>query len=347
MNPKISVIIPVYNAERYIADTLDSVISGSFSDFEVVAVNDGSTDSSLRILTSYSERDGRIRVIDKPNTGVSDTRNVAIAEAKGEYLAFLDSDDIYSPEYLMKMYSAAEKSDADVTVCGYVTFRGEKPVFPDCENGEVRTTDIRELLDTGLMTPLWVKLVKKSIVQKNNIAFDKNLAFGEDLFFSWRVCLASAKTVKIEDKLYGYRMSAAGATARYHGSLYEKYKAAFDSLKEYASLRGASEEAIRDIDIYFVKRLPTLSFMTARSKQSFGKKRRYISGILSDEVIRNITENHFDELTCGESEKGVSLYKAAAKKQALRVLMYGVKMEYRLKLSRLKGRIGERRRDKK
>ncbi|MBR2971358.1 MAG: glycosyltransferase family 2 protein [Clostridia bacterium] len=347
MNPKISVIIPVYNAERYIADTLDSVISGSFSDFEVVAVNDGSTDSSLRILTSYAERDGRIRVIDKPNTGVSDTRNVAIAEAKGEYLAFLDSDDIYSPEYLERMYSAAEKSGADVIVCGYVTFRGEKPVFPDCENGEVRTTDIRELLDTGLMTSMCVKLVKKSVVQENNIAFDKNLAFGEDLFFSWRVCLSSNATVKIEDKLYGYRMSAAGATARYHGSLYEKYKAAFDSLKEYASLRGASEEAIRDIDIYFVKRLPTLSFMTARSKQSFGKKRRYISGIISDPTVRNITENHFDELTRGESEKGVSLYKAAAKKQVLRVLMYGVKMEYRLKLSRLKGRIGERRRDKK
>ena len=347
MNPKISVIVPVYNAEKYLAEAIDSVLSGSFTDFEIIAVNDGSTDSSLEILRGYAERDARVKVIDKQNTGVSDTRNQGIAAAEGDYLAFLDADDVYSPDYLERMYSAAEESGADVTVCSYVTFRGEKPSFPTGESTEPRETNIRELLDTGLMTPLWVKLVKKNVVSDNGIRFDAELAFGEDLFFSWRVCLASDRTVRIEDKLYGYRMSPDGATARYHDRLYQKYKCAFEALKAYAREIGADQEAVREMDLYFVKRLPTLSFMCARSKDSIFKKYKYVSEILDDGVIRDMTENHLGELTAGESKKGAALYKAAAKKKKLRVLLYGVKMEFRLKLSRLKRRIGERKRDKK
>ena len=347
MKPKISVILPVYNAEKYLAATLDSVLSGSFSDFEIVAVNDGSKDISFAILKEYAERDGRVKVIDKPNTGVSDTRNVAIAAADGDYLAFLDADDIYSPEYLERMYSAATDSGADVTVCSYVTFRGEAPTFPTAESREAHPTTIRELLDTGLMTPLWVKLVKKSIVVDNGIVFDKELAFGEDLFFSWKVCLASSKIVTVEDKLYGYRMSAEGATSAYHDRLYYKYKAAFDDLKEYALERGAYDEAIREIDVHFVKRLPTLSFMCARSKNGILAKRRYLKEILGDKMVRDISENHLGELVRGENKKTASLYKAAAKKRVSRVLLYGIALEYRLKLSRLKRKLEERRRDKK
>lgn len=347
MKPKISVILPVYNAEKYLAATLDSVLSGSFSDFEVVAVNDGSSDSSLSILKEYAERDARIKIIDKQNTGVSDTRNVAIEAAEGEYLAFLDSDDIYSPNYLERMYFAAEESGADVTVCGYTTFRGDAPTFSDSVDKEVRTTTTKELLDTGLMTPLWVKLVKKSIVVENGIKFDTELAFGEDLFFSWRVCFAADKTARISDVLYGYRMTSEGATMRYHDRLYEKYKRAFDELKAYANERDLDESTIREIDIYFVKRLPTLTFMCARSKRSLCKKLRNISNILSDSVIRDITENHFAELVEGEGKKAAALYNNARKKKAFSVFTYGFKMELRLQLSRLKRRIEERKSDRK
>ena len=306
MKPKISVILPVYNAEKYLSSTLDSVLSGSFSDFEVIAVNDGSTDGSLGILNSYAERDNRIKIIDKQNTGVSDTRNVAIEAAEGDYLAFLDADDIYSPEYLEKMYTAATEKGADVTVCGYTTFRGDAPVFPDSQGKEAKPVTVKELLDTGLMTPLGVKLVKRRIVIDNGIKFDTELAFGEDLFFSWKVCIASEKTVRTEDVLYGYRMSSGGATMRYHDRLYEKYKRGFEDLKAYAMNRGTDTETIGEIDVYFVKRLPTLTFMCARSKYSLGVKLGMISEIISDGVIRDITENHFDELVKGRAKSLLS-----------------------------------------
>lgn len=346
MNPKISVIIPVYNAEKYLSAALDSVLLGSFSDFEIIAVNDGSTDGSLSILREYSERDSRIRVIDKSNTGVSDTRNVAIAAADGEYLAFLDSDDVCAPTYLERMYAAVSETGADVAVCDYVTFRGEKPTFDIGDKAEAEEVTTRELLNTGRMTSLWLKLIRKRIVTENNIAFDTKLAFGEDLFFSWKACIASRSTVSIPDKLYGYRMSADGATARYHDRLYEKYKRAFDDLKSFILERVPDAELIREADVYFVKRLPTLSFMCARSKDGFFKKFKYVRRILSDSVIRDISENHFDELTEGESPRAVSLYRAAAKKKALRVFLYGARLELKLKLSRLKRRAEEKKRDK-
>ena len=339
MKPKISVILPVYNAEKYLRNTLDSVLGGNFSYFEIVAVNDGSRDSSLAILEEYRERDARVKVIDKPNTGVSDTRNVGIAAAEGDYLAFLDADDVYSPEYLERMYSATTDSGADVTVCSYVTFRGEAPTFPTTESTEAKPTTIRELLDTGLMTSMCVKLVRKSIIIDNGIAFDKDLAFGEDLFFAWRACISSEKTVRLDDKLYGYRMSADGATSRYHDRLYEKYKSAFDDLKAYANKQGAEEERLHEMDLYFVKRLPTLSFMCARAKEKRAAKSEVIAKILNDETVRRVTESDLEELTKGESRRGAALYRAAAEKNVKKVLLYGIRLERRLKLSRLKQKI--------
>jgi glycosyltransferase EpsH len=347
MNPKISIILPVYNAEKYLADTLDSILSQSFTDFEVVAVNDGSTAGSLKLLEVYAARDCRIKITDKENTGVSDTRNTAIRAANGEFIAFIDADDVYAPNYLKRMCGAIEDSGADVAVCSYLTFRHHAPTFERGGHSAPKPTTISELLDTGLMTPLWAKLIRKSVITKNKIAFDPTLSYGEDLFFSWKACIASASTVRLSDRLYGYRMTSGGATSRYHENLYEKYKAAYTDLKSFATKHGTDESGIREIDIHFVKRLTTLSFMCARAKGKRKEKIENMSRILDDDVIVNICENHFDELVKGENKKIASLYCAAKEKDAERVYKYGAKLELRLKLSRLKRRIGERRRDKR
>ena len=330
MNPKISIILPVYNAERYIADTLDSVISGSFSDFEVVAVNDGSTDSSLRILTSYAERDGRIRVIDKPNTGVSDTRNVAIAEAKGEYLAFLDSDDIYSPEYLERMYSAAEKSGADVTVCGYVTFRGEKPVFPDCENGEIRTTDIRELLDTGLMTSMCIKLSRRDFVVENGIVFEDVQKYSEDLFFSWKICAISNSVCIIDNKLYGYRLTGHGATSKCYEGLYSQYKSAFEDIRVFLDEHDANREE-HNLNISFTRGLPAFLLMIARQKSSLRSKIKEIRKILQDETIEAVLSGDVKEVAANKRDE--KMYLNAKKHHVHRLLWHGYYMHLRSRLA--------------
>ena len=332
MKPKISVILPVYNAEKYLRDTLDSVLGGSFSDFEIVAVNDGSKDSSLAILEEYRERDARVKVIDKPNTGVSDTRNVGIAAAEGDYLAFLDADDIYSPKYLERMYSAATDSGADVTVCSYVTFRGDAPAFPTTESTEAKPTTIRELLDTGLMTPLWVKLVKKSVVVDNGICFETEQSYSEDLFYSWKICLASQSICMLDAHLYGYRLTSAGATCKFHDDLYRKYKNAYENIRVFLRERGKNSEE-NNLDISFARGIPAFLLMIARKKCSLRQKKAEIKAILSDDVISAVLRKDTESVAI--NKKDINLYAKARKHRIIYLLLHGYYMDARSKLANM------------
>ena len=332
MKPKISVILPVYNAEKYLRYTLDSVLGGSFSDFEIVAVNDGSSDSSLAILEEYRERDARVKVIDKPNTGVSDTRNVGIAAAEGDYIAFLDADDIYSPDYLERMHSVAEACGADVTVCSYVTFRGDAPTFPTSENAEAKPTTIRELLDTGLMTPLWVKLVRKSIVVDNRISFETDKCYSEDLFFSWKVCLASKSICMLDSRLYGYRLTSAGATCKFHDELYEKYKNAYENIRAFLREKGETAEE-DNLDVSFTRGIPAFLLMIARKKSSLRQKKTEIKKILSDDVISGVLNKDLKSVAINKTD--IRLYTKAKKQRIIYLLLRGYYMDARIKLANM------------
>ena len=332
MKPKISVILPVYNAEKYLRNTLDSVLGGSFSDFEIVAVNDGSGDSSLAILEEYRERDARVKVIDKPNTGVSDTRNVAIAAAEGDYLAFLDADDIYSPEYLERMYSAAEACGADVTVCSYVTFRGDAPTFPTAESREAKPTTIRELLDTGLMTSMCVKLVRKNIFEKNDVCFSDEYKYSEDLFCSWKACAISKRIYTISDKLYGYRLTGNGATSKCYDNLYRQYKKAFEDIRCFLREHNLDKEE-RNLDLSFTRGLPAFLLMIARKKAPIRSKINEIKEILKDEIISKMLNEDINNIPTSTRDK--KMYVNAQKKRVCYLLWYGCYLKWRIRLANI------------
>ena len=125
--PKVSVIIPVYNVEQYLSRCLDSVISQNFNDMEIICINDGSKDASLRILEEYAGKDSRIVIIDKKNAGVSAARNDGIAAAKGEYLAFLDGDDFWEADCLAKIYQEAEHNHSDIVIFAHNLWENDLP----------------------------------------------------------------------------------------------------------------------------------------------------------------------------------------------------------------------------
>lgn len=116
--PQISLVIPVYNVQDYLEECLDSVLLQDYENFEVVAVNDGSTDNSRKILDSYERSDSRIRVVDQRNKGLAGARNTGVAAARGDYIAFVDSDDYVTPDYLSAMAANAFAYDADISICG-------------------------------------------------------------------------------------------------------------------------------------------------------------------------------------------------------------------------------------
>ena len=313
----ISVIVPVYNAEQYLKEAIQSVLNQTYLNFELIAVNDGSTDNSLEILRQFTDQ--RIKIIDKENTGVSDTRNVAIEAAAGEFICFLDADDYYSPNYLQRMYEIAAEKNADMVVCNYVPFRG-KPDFFNKNTVSVSIHSSDTLIKAGILTSAWTKLIKTETLSKYNICFDKNMTFGEDLFFCWKVYLASDNVWMIDEKLYGYRMTNSGATSKYHPAIYEKYKMAFADLKTFGKLVNKDDEYT--MDMFFTTRMPSFILMTVREKSSFMQKKDRILQILDDDTIQMVFEK-WDIFVRKIKTNEVVFYEKCRRKNTRSLLIYG------------------------
>ena len=129
--PKVSVIIPVYNVEKYLRECLDSVVNQTLREIEIICVDDGSTDSSLDILKEYASKDNRITVIGQQNLHAGVARNAGLAVARGEYLSFLDSDDFFELNMLAEMYNTAKKDGSDTVICGNYVYNDTKKQITD------------------------------------------------------------------------------------------------------------------------------------------------------------------------------------------------------------------------
>lgn len=212
---KASVIIPVYNAEKYLKECLDSVVHQTLRDIEIICVDDGSTDSSYAILQEYAKRDNRFLVWQQANQGAACARNYGMSMAKGKYLLFLDSDDVFSTELIEKAVIKAELFDADVTAFKAVAFNtnnGHKAVMKDYITGfsyghdkTFSYVDIPDRIFNSFLIPAWNKLLKKSFVNENNITFQNVKRYNDMLFSSKALALAS-KIILLDEVLLCYRV---------------------------------------------------------------------------------------------------------------------------------------------
>lgn len=195
MEPKVSVIIPVYNSERYIEKCLNSVLNQTFQDFELIVVNDGSKDKSQKILETFQEKEPeKITLIKQENKGVSKTRNEAIKTAKGKYVMFIDNDDFIDKDYIETFVKEIEKDDFDVVLGGYRR--------PNEKNKIVKQLQLpNEPWAKFMIFAPWARIYKKEYLLKNNITF-LNVNIGEDVFFNIQAMLLSKK-IKIIDYI-GY-----------------------------------------------------------------------------------------------------------------------------------------------
>lgn len=211
--PKISVVIPVYNVEKYLRECLDSVINQSFSNWECICVNDGSTDNSLDILQEYAKKDSRIQIIDQKNGGIAFARNQGIKSANSEYITFLDSDDAMHHQCLELMLAAIE--DADICSCQYQTFSGTLPHNEEIINDRkiiIYSNPFEDYLNHSddLRPVVWNKLYKTQMVQ--NCLFDEALRGTEDYEWTLRIFYQATKVVYFPQKLINYRKRAGSIT---------------------------------------------------------------------------------------------------------------------------------------
>lgn len=191
---KLSIITPVYNVEKYLPECLNSVLNQSFSDYELILVNDGSTDNSAEILSSYAEKyPDIIRIITIDNGGQGRARNFALDVAEGDYIGFVDSDDWITPEMFSKLYEAACYSDADIAVCDYYRVEDGNYIY---EKSHLQS---HYLSSSGAV---WNKIFRRKLI--GDIRFPQGRWY-EDFSFSAKLLMKAQKTVFIDEPLYCYR----------------------------------------------------------------------------------------------------------------------------------------------
>lgn len=240
---KLSIIVPVYNTEKYLPRCLDSIKNQSFSDFEVVLIDDGSTDNSGRICDEYSKKDDRFIVIHQQNKGLSGARNVGIERIKNNessYISFIDSDDYLHPDLYSELLSVMDEL-TDFVSCDFFFDRsGTILPYKSFDSGSDGKATIHKALLDGYGGNVWNKIFRKSIIIDNNLRFPA-ISPAEDVVFVCEYLFFVKVPRRIEKNLYYYNQNNVSSltVANYHSVQYETdYLKGFNQLKQFFEING-------------------------------------------------------------------------------------------------------------
>ncbi len=259
MNPSVSVIIPVYNIEKFLSACLDSVCSQTLKDIEIICVDDGSTDSSLAILHRYKKQDERVIVLTQQNQGAGAARNYGLSIAKGEYLAFLDSDDFFEPDLLEKLYREAKKTQAEIVVCRAdrydngtaeymkIPWSIKEHLLPDFK--PFSSKDIKKNFFEAFVWWPWDKLYKKSYIDSLGIQYQQ-LRTTNDLFFVCAAVLMAPNISYINDVLVHQRVSLKSSLSVTREKSWDNFYKALIALRDYLKKQGLYERFEQDFINY-------------------------------------------------------------------------------------------------
>ena len=208
-NIKVSVLVPVYNVEKYIEQCIKSIVSQSLKEIEIICINDGSTDNSVHILEDYKAKDSRIRIINKKNAGYGHSMNIGIDMAAGEYISIIESDDFAEPDMLEALYKTAVKYGADIVKGEYFNYRDGKDTFAG-RLSNYEKDKLMSVLDTPTILyvadTIWSALYNRRFLDKNNIVFHETRgASFQDISFAIQGWMHASKVVFIDKPLLHYR----------------------------------------------------------------------------------------------------------------------------------------------
>ncbi len=214
--PLVSIVVPVYNTEEYLEECIDSIVDQSYDNLEIILINDGSTDDSLRIINDYAMRDRRVKVFSQENKGLGQTRNVGISLATGKYIIFWDSDDSFHEEAISKLVTKAEETDADVCVCNAQTVDAQtgknKPAeFIRKKYPEKDPFSWRDYPDEIFLasTVAWNKFVRLDFLKDEKILFPDGIY--EDFIYTTLLMRLAKRITIIRDRLIYYKVNRVGS----------------------------------------------------------------------------------------------------------------------------------------
>ncbi len=300
MNPAVSVIIPVYNREKYINKCVDSVLSQTFNDFELILVDDGSTDKSPDICDEYAKKDSRVKVVHKSNGGVSSARNEGLKIATGEYITFVDSDDYIDSDFLEYAINNIEETGVDIFVSGVIH------EYCNCDSIEkVEVTNIKkngvfaikELLEMwGKEIPLdclcgpWCKLYRTNLIKYYGVKFDTSMNIGEDTYFNTEMMGLAENAYLSNLSFYHYckNSSETSLVRSFHKEIYEIDKKIYSKIRDSMYDRQCSDESILRLENrYLTALLGEIHHYYSRSNDvAKSSIKTLIKKIANDEHIR-------------------------------------------------------------
>lgn len=302
--PVISVIVPVYNAENYLNRCVDSLLSQTFADYELILVNDGSKDSSGVICDSYAAKDNRVRVFHKANGGVSSARNIGLDNARGEWIVFCDSDDYVSERYLENLISGADDENIDL-VFNYAVVHNigeiEKENYPEKLINLAEISDLFLNNDLAWHTSTWSKLFKRDLIERLKLRYITDIHIGEDAIFLFTYMLACRKIRVI-------------CTCDYH------YLIVGDNTLTQRINNFKSEERGMQLICEVMERIKQITGITPKLKGKFdwitgSYKRRALIALFHDNISHSErmkflkTTDFSDYITsCGENSKQGKVY---------------------------------------
>ena len=311
MNPKFSIVIPIYNAERYLKETLESVRKQNYEDFEVLLINDGSNDKSVDICLNFSNRDNRFHLYQKSNGGVCSARNYGIREAKGEYILFIDSDDVVEQTMLSNCLKKIQKSGADILIFG-MSFDVEKngriikSLIKSCETDLFTSEELekyyRYLYDNNYITSLCNRIIRTSIIRNNDLRFNEKLTNYEDMAFSLECLRYAEKIQSIAECYYHYIIhDELGMSRKYKpnlsNTLSETVKVLTRNIDALPLSQATKEWARKD-----VQRILWIGVANiCREKSSVGIKRTAVKNLCSQSWVREflpmeMTGNRYNDI---------------------------------------------------
>ncbi len=295
MTPELSIVVPVYNVGPFLRDCIDSILAQTYTDFELIIVDDGSTDDSGAICDSYAEKDGRVRVIHKENGGVVSARKAGISAARGTYAGYVDGDDRINPRMYAEMVGYMKKYGCDMVMCDIENERKARPFSvgqtdASIEGGHYDRRAIEEKIlpqmmytgefySFGIYPVIWNKLYKRDMLLRHQLRVDERIKIGEDAACVYPYLMESESFYFIKDmSLYLYRYSKTQMTEAYDSEYFERFKALYDF---FASSGIAASPYAAQLDYYYAYMIKMTigNELRLQSRERFSKKLRNVRAI--------------------------------------------------------------------
>lgn len=299
MNLKVSIIVPVYNNEKYLHICIESILNQIYKNIEIILINDGSTDQSGEICDEYAKVYNRVKVIHQENRGVSAARNVGLQHATGKYIQFADSDDFLSDKFTQTLVDFMQNHHCDNVVCGYnsITVNTSGALNTIKFSVEESVCDIRDFManfyqyyENHLINSPCNKLYKRDLILKNGVVFDEAFCLGEDLIFNMQY-LTNVKNVGIVSEcLYYYvHTNENSLSNKYNSQIYDIQQNLYNEIRTFLMENGVYDKKNKEvIETDYIKTIINCIIAICSSNQiGLGETYKFIREVVNNNEVRN------------------------------------------------------------